>query len=132
MFAASLLSARFPRSYDYLTKKYPKAKRIARLVPDDPGAKAFNDYDVKEAQKHGLEVVFDEPFKIGIEDFYPLLTKALQKKPDAIDMGFSILPWARGLITQARELGFNGPMYAPAFVGDTNLLNGLLGREERS
>ena len=41
-------------------------------------------------------------------------------------MGFSILPWARGFITQARELGFNGPIYAPAFVGDTNLLDGLL------
>lgn len=126
MFAASLTICTIPATYDYLTKKYPKVKRIARLVPDDPGAKAFSDYDVKEARKHGLEVVFDEPFKIGIEDFYPLLTKALEKKPDAIDMGFSILPWGRGLITQARELGFSGPMYAPAFVGDTNLLNGLL------
>lgn len=126
MFASSITICTIPATYDYLTKMYPKAKRIARLVPDDPGAKAFNDYDVKEAQKHGCEVVFDEPFKIGIEDFYPLLTKALEKKPDALDMGFSILPWARGFITQARELGFNGPIYAPAFVGDINLLNGLL------
>ncbi len=126
MFASSFTICTIPATYDYLTKTYPKAKRIARLVPDDPGAKAFSNYDVKEAQKHGLEVVFDEPFKIGIEDFYPLLTKALEKKPDAIDMGFSILPWARGLITQARELGFSGPIYAPAFVGDINLLNGLL------
>ncbi len=126
MFASSITICTIPAIYDYLTKNYPKAKRIARLVPDDPGAKAFNDYDVKEAQKHGCEVVFDEPFKIGIEDFYPLLTKALEKKPDALDMGFSILPWARGFITQARELGFNGPIYAPAFVGDINLLNGLL------
>ena len=126
MFASSLTICTIPAIYDFLTKNYPKAKRIARLVPDDPGAKAFNDYDVKEAQKRGCEVVFDEPFKIGIEDFYPLLTKALEKKPDALDMGFSILPWARGFITQARELGFNGPIYAPAFVGDVNLLNGLL------
>ena len=126
LFAASFTICTIPATYDYLTKNYPKAKKIARLVPDDPGAKAFNDYDVKEAQKHGLEVVFDEPFKIGIEDFYPLLTKALEKKPEALDMGFSILPWARGFITQARELGFNGPIYAPAFVGDTNLLDGLL------
>jgi branched-chain amino acid transport system substrate-binding protein len=126
MFAASFTICTIPATYSYLTKNYPKAKKIARIVPDDPGAKAFNEYDVKEAKKHGLEIVFDEPFKIGVEDFYPLLTKALEKKPDAIDMGFSILPWGRGLITQARELGFNGPMYAPAFVGDTNLLFGLL------
>lgn len=126
LFCCDLSIYAIPPIYDYLAKTYPKAKRIARLVPDDPGAKIFNDHDVKEAQKHGLEVVFDEPFKIGIEDFYPLLTKALQTKPDAIDMGFSILPWARGLITQSRELGFNGPIYAGCFVGDINLLNGLL------
>jgi hypothetical protein len=41
-------------------------------------------------------------------------------------MGFSIIPWAKGIITQARELGFKGPIYAPAFVGDVNLLNGML------
>lgn len=126
LFASSITICTIPATYEYLAKTYPKVKRVARLVPDDPGAKAFNDYDVKEAQKRGIEVVFNEPFKIGIEDFYPLLTKALERKPDALDMGFSILPWARGFITQARELGFNGPIYAPAFVGDTNLLNGLL------
>ncbi len=126
LFAASFTICTIPATYDYLAKNYPKAKKIARLMPDDPGAKHFMEYDMKEAQKHGMEVVFDEPFKIGVEDFYPLLTKALQKKPDAIDMGFSILPWARGLITQARELGFTGPLYAPAFVGDINLLSGLL------
>ncbi len=126
LFCGELSIYSIPAIYDYLVKTYPKVKRIARLVPDDPGAKIFSEHDVKEAQKHGLEVVFDEPFKIGIEDFYPLLTKAMQTKPDAIDMGFSILPWARGLITQSRELGFGGPLYAPCFVGDINLLNGLL------
>ncbi len=126
LFAASISLCTIPAIYDYLAKTYPKAKKIARLYPDDPATKAFVSLDAREAQKHGLEIVFDEPFKIGVEDFYPLLTKTLEKKPDAIDMGFSILPWARGLITQARELGFNGPLYAGCFVGDINLLNGIL------
>src|SRR4030042_963436 len=30
------------------------------------------------------------------------------------------------VLSQARELGFKGPIYAPAFVGDINLLNGML------
>ena len=126
LFAARFGTCYIPAIYDYLAKTYPQAKRIARLVPDDPGARHFSDHDVKEAQKHGFEIVFNEAYRIGVEDFYPLLTKALEKKPDAIDVGFGILPWARGLITQARELGFNGPMYAPDFVGDINMLNGML------
>ena len=126
IFAASFTICSIPAIYDYLTKTYPQVKKIARLVPDDPGAKQFSEYDVKEIQKHGLEVVFDEPYRIGTEDFYPILTKTLAKKPDAIDMGFAIIPWAKGIISQTRELGFNGPIYAPAFVGDINLLNGML------
>jgi branched-chain amino acid transport system substrate-binding protein len=126
IFAASFTICSIPPIYDYLTKTYPQVKKIARLLPDDPGAKAFSEYDVKEAQKHGIEVVFDEPYRIGTEDFYPILTKIMAKKPDAIDMGFCIIPWAKGIITQARELGFNGPIYAPAFVGDINILKGIL------
>ncbi len=126
LFAARFGTCYIPAIYDYLAKVYPQVKRIARLVPDDPGARNFGDYDVKEAQKHGLEIVFNEAYKIGSEDFYPLLTKALEKKPDAINIGFGIVPWGKGLITQARELGFNGPMYAPDMVGDINMLNGTL------
>jgi branched-chain amino acid transport system substrate-binding protein len=125
-FAASFTICTIPAIYDYLTKTYPGVKKIGRLVPDDPGAKRFSEYDVQEAQKKKLEIVFDEPYRIGTEDFYPILTKALEKKPDALDMGFAILPWAKGIISQARELGFDGPIYAPAFVGDINLLNGML------
>jgi branched-chain amino acid transport system substrate-binding protein len=125
-FASSFTMNSIPAIYEYLSKTYPQVKKLARLLPDDPATKHFSEYDVKEAQKRGFEIVFNEPFKIGIEDFYPLLTKALEKKPDAIDMGFSILPWASGLINQARELGFKGPIFAPAFVGDIHLLRGIL------
>jgi branched-chain amino acid transport system substrate-binding protein len=125
-FASSFTMCSIPAIYEYLSKTYPRVKKVARLLPDDPATKRFSEYDVKEAQSRGFEIVFDEPFKIGVEDFYPLLTKALEKKPDAIDMGFSILPWASGLINQARELGFKGPIFAPAFVGDIHLLRGIL------
>jgi branched-chain amino acid transport system substrate-binding protein len=125
-FAASFTICSIPAIYDYLTKTYPGVKKIARFLPDDPGAKRFSEYDVEEAKKHKLEIVFNEPYRIGTEDFYPILTKAMEKKPDALDMGFAILPWAKGIISQARELGFKGPLYAPAFVGDINLLNGML------
>ena len=115
-----------PYVYDKLRSIYPQVKRIAIIRPDDPGAKTYADVTEKEIKKRGVEIVFNEAYKIPTEDFYPILTKIMAKKPDAIDMGFSIIPWAKGIITQARELGFKGPIYAPAFVGDINLLNGML------
>ena len=116
-------------SFDYLTKTYPKAKRIAIIMPDDPGAKTARDMNEKEIKKRGLELVFVEAFKIGTEDYYPILTKALEKKPDAIDLVVSIVPWSVGMINQSRELGFNGPVFSPGLFGDINLVNGMINKK---
>ena len=114
-----------PVLYNYLVKKYPKAKKIAIISPDDPGGKTIREGAKKEIQKRGLDLVFEEAFKIGSEDFYPILTRALEKKPDAIDMVISIAPWSAALINQARELGFKGPVFA-TILADTNILNSML------
>lgn len=112
-------------NYTFLAKNYPKVKKIAVISPDDPGAKSVREATEKEIQKRGLEMVFEEAFKIGTEDFYPILTRALAAKPDAIDMVLSIAPWSAGVINQSRELGFTGPLFATIFA-DTNVLNAML------
>ena len=97
------------------------------ISPDDPVGKIYRELTEKEIKARGLELVFEEQFKIGSEDFYPLLTKALQAKPDAIDIVFSIEPWSAGLINQSRELGFAGPIYASVgLLGDINILKGMI------
>jgi branched-chain amino acid transport system substrate-binding protein len=116
-------------SFDYFVKTYPKAKRIAIIMPDDPGANTALDLNQKAAQKRGLQLVFTEKFKIPTEDFYPILTKALEQKPDAINMVVSIVPWAAGIINQSRELGFTGSLYAPCLFGDINLVNSMLNKK---
>lgn len=116
-----------PVAIDYLKKHYPKVKKIAMLSPDDPGAKTNIECAEKEARARGLDVVFKERFKVGSEDFYPVLTRLLQKKPDAIDVVLSIEPWSAGIINQSRELGFTGPIYASAgLLGDINLVKGMI------
>jgi len=112
--------------FDYLVKNYPKAKRIAIIMPDDPGVKFALDLNIKAIKKRGLQEVFTEKFRIGSEDFYPILTKALEQKPDAIDMPVSMVIWSAGIINQSRELGFNGPIFAPGLFGDINLVNSML------
>jgi branched-chain amino acid transport system substrate-binding protein len=115
--------------HDYLIKNYPQAKRIAIVMPDDPGANTALSLNEKEIKKCGLQLVFSEKFKIPTEDFYPILTKALEQKPDAINIVVSIVPWSASIINQSRELGFNGPIYAPGLFGDINLVNGMLNKK---
>jgi len=115
--------------FDYLVKTYPKAKRIAIIMPDDPGANTALSLNEKAAQKRGLQLVFNEKFKIPTEDFYPILTKALEKKPDAINIVVSIVPWSAGIINQSRELGFTGPVFSPGLFGDINLVNGIVNKK---
>ncbi|MBN2042013.1 MAG: ABC transporter substrate-binding protein [Spirochaetes bacterium] len=112
--------------YQYLKKLYPKAKRIAIVTPDDPGAQTYQELTKQTIKKYGFELVFFEAFKMGGEDFYPILTKALATKPDVIDVIFSIIPWSAGIINQSRELGFKGPIIAPAIFGDINILNSAI------
>lgn len=112
--------------YDYLVKGYPKAKRIAIVMPDDPGASTHLKLNKEAIEKRGLELVFLEEYRIPTEDFYPILTKALEQKPDVINCLVSIVPWSAGIINQSRELGFTGPVFSPGLFGDINLVNGML------
>jgi branched-chain amino acid transport system substrate-binding protein len=113
-------------TYDYLVKNYPGVKRVAMVWPDDPGMNTTGPTCEQETKNRGLEVVFNERYPIPTEDFYPILTKALEQKPDAICCVTTIVPWAAGIINQSRELGFTGPIYAPNLFGDINLVNSML------
>jgi hypothetical protein len=68
-------------------------------------------------------------FKIGIDDYYPILTKALETKPDAIDMVFGAEQWAGATVNQARELRFTGPVFAGGIFGDIHRVNSMLQRK---
>jgi branched-chain amino acid transport system substrate-binding protein len=116
-------------AYDYFVENYPKAKRMAIIGPNDPGGQGAAPVSQKEAKKRGLEVVFTELYPFGTEDFYPMLTKALDQKPDAIDMTVGITPWFAGIIKQARQLGFKGPMFTSCPTGDIYLLRNIVGKD---
>ncbi len=115
-----------PYVYDKLKSIYPKLKRVAIIRSDDPGFKYPTEYTVKEIEKRGMEVVSIEVFRMPTDDFYPILTKVLAQKPDSIELISSIVPWARGVIEQSRELGFTGPITSIAHVGDVNQLKSAI------
>jgi branched-chain amino acid transport system substrate-binding protein len=115
-----------PYVYDKLKTMFPKLKRVAIVRPDDPGFRFPEEYTIKEIEKRGMEVIAREVFKMPTDDFYPILTKVLAQKPDSIELISSILPFAKGVIEQARELGFTGPITSIAHVADVNQLKGAL------
>ncbi|MBW1700737.1 MAG: ABC transporter substrate-binding protein [Deltaproteobacteria bacterium] len=115
--------------YDYFVESYPGIKKIAITGPDEPGGQIFLKLSKKEAERRGLEVVYAEPYPFGTQDFYPILTKALAQKPDAIELGVGVAPWYTGLIKQARELQFNGPMFAPSTTGDIYFIQKMVGKD---
>jgi branched-chain amino acid transport system substrate-binding protein len=112
--------------YNYLAKNYPQVKKIAIIMADDPGGVTPKEFTIKEIEKHGIQVVFNDVYQIGTEDFYPIVTKALAQKPDGIEFVLGFVPWANGIIKSAREMGFKGPIFCGSPVGDINWLNSML------
>ena len=115
-----------PYVYDKVLSLYPQVKKVAIIFNDDPGAKTITDATVKEIEKRGLQVVFNEGYASGTADFYPIVTKALAQKPDSIECIYSIIPWAKGIIEGARQMGFTGPIGCVSSFGGTRALVSVL------
>jgi branched-chain amino acid transport system substrate-binding protein len=112
--------------YPWLMKTYD-VKSIAALNPDDDTGYAVNQFCefVAGQQKLSYSV---EYYDRDIKDFYPVLTRILAKKPDAIDCGVSPPDTAVLIIKQARELGHKGVILAQQGV-DANMLFSVAGAE---
>jgi branched-chain amino acid transport system substrate-binding protein len=111
-----------PINQDYLVKNFPQVSKVAYLCPDDPGTAVSFGWCQDEAKKRGKTVVFAEKFPTDTQDFYPLMTKLLAQKPDGIDYTAGSPQWGIGIISQARDLGFTGPIYSDMIMGCPNLL----------
>ena len=114
-------------AYDYFVKTYPQYKKIAVLLCDDPETPFVAKIIEKNITDHNLQMVFKDLYpETGTVDYAPVVTKALAANPDAIELGFCIPPWAKGIITAARELGFKGPIFGSLLLGDPNQLNAMV------
>lgn len=113
-------------TYKYLKQRYPGLKKIAILIIDDPGVIIGKEWEMEEIKKQGMEVVFDAAYPIPTHDFYPILTKLLATKPDAIAGCVSAVAFAGAIVNQARELGFKGPIYWSCGAGDINVINDMI------
>ncbi len=111
--------------HDKVLSLYPNTKKIAVVAPDDPGLTVLTDAAEADLKSRGLEIVFEERFPPDAQDMYPIITKALATKPDAIMFPAAFPPLAKGILESARQMGFTGPIFASAALGDPNQVNSL-------
>ncbi len=97
----------------FVKSKYPDVKTAAFLGPDDKdGYDCYYSYQrlMKYYEVKDLGV---EYFQWETTDFYPIVTKALQKKPDMIITSPTPPGITASIVKAARELGFKGPVVSP-------------------
>jgi branched-chain amino acid transport system substrate-binding protein len=94
----------------YQLKAYPDAKKIAMLFIDNPAAPILFEKTKKIAEAFGLNVLGLHVYPVATRDFYPLVTKVIASKTDAIYCD-GLPHLMGGTLKSARELGFNGPIF---------------------
>jgi branched-chain amino acid transport system substrate-binding protein len=99
-----------PQLLKYQLKAYPDAKKITMVFIDNPAAPTLFEKTKKMAEALGLQVLGLDVYPVATRDFYPLLSKVLATKPDAI-YGDGLPHLMGGILKSARELGFTNPIF---------------------
>ncbi len=100
---------------DYLVEKFPKAKTIATLTPQDGAETILGGISEKEAAKRGLKQLSVVVWPQDTTDWYPKITQALSVKPDAIFFANGYEQATGPMMKAAREQGFQGPGVMPCY-----------------
>jgi len=105
----------------YLKKHRSDVKTIALLAPNDEAGWGTSKMAKSHAQAMGYKDVTEEFVDRGVIDFFPVLSKMVSKKPDAIILN-SITPGNTALVVQqARQLGYTGVLAAQSLY-DTGMI----------
>ena len=97
-------------------------RRLATITEATDYAEGTRSSTVSRFEQHGGQVVAAERYSSDITDFRSLLSKALAASPDAVHLAPQSEFSAGAIIKQARELGYDGPIYAETVsIGATAL-----------
>ena len=104
-----------PPLFKWVKKNMPDIKKIQAIVMDDATGKAIGDALLISARYFNLELEVNY-IPRRTKDFYPVLTKVLAKRPDAIYAAGGS-NW--GLVFKsAREMGFKGQFLSSTFKSE--------------
>ena len=111
-----------PVIYKYLIE-HNDLKTISFLVVNTAEGLKQRDEGVAAATKLGLKVLSSEnAYEVGATDFFPIVSKVVDQKPDLVVLSGVAPADAPKLIKAARELGYKGLLEAET-AQDINILN---------
>jgi branched-chain amino acid transport system substrate-binding protein len=129
------LVVRVPSTMDYYASSMadsllilrPQIEKVGILWNTDPGSKTWGEIFAKTWTDHGKKIVASEGLDFRkVTDFYPILTKVLPLKPDAL-LIISMDEPISLLAKQSRELGYLG--YFLTYEGCGDKIAELAGKE---
>ena len=97
-------------------------KKVAIFYENNDYAIGLKDAFIAGADEFGLEVIGAEAYVAKTTDFTPQLTKLLAAKPETIFLcGYH--PEGALIASQARKLGFNGPLFGADGIDNIDYIN---------
>ncbi len=97
-------------------------RRLATITEETDYAEGVRRTSVARFEENGGEIVAAERFSSDITDFRTQLTKLMSANPDALHVSPQSEFSSGTIIKQARELGYQGPIYGETIsVGTTSL-----------
>ncbi len=119
-----MASNMYTATVDYLITQKDKIKTVAIAYENFLFTQSLHDALLVKLKQQGIQVVVDEQYPLGGQDFTSMLTKIKAAKPDAFIV-INIMPSSVYLTRQMVEVGFKpkyysvniGPMFAEEFVG---------------
>ncbi|MBN1835021.1 MAG: ABC transporter substrate-binding protein [Spirochaetales bacterium] len=98
----------------FMKEKYPNVKTAAFIGPDDKdGYDCYYSYQ-RLMDYYDIDDLGVEYFQWEDTDFYPIVTKTLQKNPDCIITSPTPPGITASIVKAAREMGYDGPIASPA------------------
>ena len=95
-------------------------RRLATITEETDYAEGVRRTSVEQFEKNGGQVVASERFATDVTDFRTQLTKLFAANPDALHIAPQSEFAAGAIVKQARELGYEGPIYGETVsVGTT-------------
>ena len=97
-------------------------RKLATLNEATDYAEGVRRESVAQFEKRGGEVVAEERYSSDVTDFRSQLTKLFGANPDALHVAAQAEFAGGTIVKQARELGFDGPIYSDVVVAGATAL----------
>ena len=109
----------FIGAIEWIAKAYPEAKTMAHVAQDDLIGIEGATYTYAGAKANNIKVVYDKFFAPETQDFAPIVSAMLAKKPDIVNLGCSYVEYVDLIVEQLYKQGFKGIITAVEFMQST-------------